>query len=200
MWILSVGGCSSGVGKTTLIRRLLETLPGWGALKTSLGRNTRPAPGPGWEIVTDRSTLDDPGSDTDLYRRAGAARVIWLRSRREALGEAVPRCLPRMRGLPGIVIEGNSHVPHSSPDRLILVARAGLEEIKPTAGPLLARANLVVVNRDPGSTPAEIAERESRLRAGGASGPIAVVDAGNPADAGLRSLLREVATWFPARP
>jgi hypothetical protein len=200
MWLLSVGGCSSGVGKTELICRLLESLPGWGALKTSLGRRSRPRLDPGWEIVTDPSVLDTPGSDTDRYRLSGAARVVWLRSRPPGLEESVPRCLRLFDGLPGVVVEGNSHVPHSRPDRLILVARAGMEEIKPTAGPLLARADRVVINRDAGASAESVAEVQDRIRAAGRTGPTVSINAGDVVDVGLAGLRSEVATWFPSRP
>jgi len=199
MRILSIGGCSSGVGKTELICRLLEALPGWGALKTSMGRRTMPRIEPGWEIVTDPLVLDTTGSDTDRYRRSGAARVVWVRSRPEALAEAIPRCLPLLDDLPGVVVEGNSHVPYSRPDRLVLVARVGMEEIKPTARPLLARADRVVLNRDAAVREEIVGDLERRIRAAAGTARVVTVDVGDPGNGPLVRLLADVATWFPPR-
>ena len=71
MLVLGIGGCSSGVGKTTLICRLLEVFGGWGALKTT-PVHRRPCPDPvtcpacrglrgDFQILTEPRDLQRPG-------------------------------------------------------------------------------------------------------------------------------------------
>ncbi len=197
MKILAIGGMSSGVGKTELICRILSLLPGWGVLKTSVrsGRKERPGRTDGaWELITSPAELLVEQKDTERYHRAGAASIAWLRSGQDALGEGMAAALPLFESLPGVVVEGNSHTFHRKPDRLILVARTVLEEIKPTARRLLPSADLVVLNTGP--DPLETRRTGLRnLQAAGAKGEILVGDVTSPGF--LRKVEARLFTWFP---
>ncbi len=199
MRILAVGGLSSGVGKTTLICRLLPGLPGWGVLKTSVrsGKKARgDLPPERYEIVTDPGELHVPGKDTERYHQAGAAGLAWLRTGPLGLARGVPEVLARFRDLPGVVVEGNSHTFHSTPDRIVLVARTGLPEIKPTARLLLPQADLVVLNR--ASRDKHRAMTRERLLEAGAACEILEEDVTSArCTAAIGKLL---ATWFPPSP
>jgi molybdopterin-guanine dinucleotide biosynthesis protein len=199
MRILAIGGMSSGVGKTTMICRILPSLPGWGVLKTSVrsGKKVRgDLPTDRYEIVTEAAELQVRGKDTGRYHEAGAAALAWLRTGPDGLAPGVPRALARFRHLPGVVVEGNSHTFHQAPDRLILVASTLLGEIKPTAGMLLPRADLVVLNRVSGD-PSGGLSRES-LEANGATCPILEEDV--LSHRFLERFQALIPTWFPPSP
>ena len=196
MRILAIGGMSSGVGKTTLICRLLPFLPGWGVLKTSVrsGKKGRTdLPSDRYEIVTEPAELEVEGKDTGHYHQAGAAALVWLRSGPLGLAAGVPEALRQFRTLPGVIVEGNSHTLHQAPDRLVLVASTQLSEIKPTAVVLLPKADLVVLNRA-GGDPAAAMTR-SLLKDAGATCPI--LEADILSQKFLEEFGTVLATWFP---
>lgn len=199
MRIVVVGGCSKGVGKTLLVCRLIEVLPGWGVLKTSPGH--REAAGhahgveDGFDVVTDLAVLSRPGKDTARYLAAGASRVAWLRASPARLADGVREALARLAGLPGLLVEGNSAAGCLAPDRLALVARAAMSEVKPSALPLLARADWLVVNAPRGTSRQDVMATERRLRCLSATAPCVVADLAEPADPGLAELLSELSAW-----
>jgi len=185
------------VGKTELICRILIFLPGWGVLKTSVrsGRKERPGQNHRFrELITSPAELLVEGKDTCRYHHAGAARVAWLRSGPDGLAEGLKEALPGFEALPGVIVEGNSHTFHCKPDRMILVARTSLEEIKPTAKILLPQADLVILNDD-GSGPDRRQMTAERLDASGVQGEILAGDITCPAF-GL-ALQQRLLTWFP---
>jgi molybdopterin-guanine dinucleotide biosynthesis protein len=199
MRILAVGGLSSGVGKTTIICRLLPSLPGWGVLKTSVrsGKKTRgDLPPDRYEIVTDPGELHVPGKDTGRYHQAGAADLAWLRTGPLGLAAAVPEALERFRNLPGVLVEGNSHTFHRTPDRIVLVARTGFPEIKPTARLLLPQADLIVLNRACNDE-RQAMTRERLVEAGAACEILEEDVTSTRFTAAIGKLL---ATWFPPSP
>ncbi len=199
MRILVVGGCSRGVGKTLLISRLIGALPGWGALKTSPGHREAAGHAHGLEgrfdLVTDLAVLSRPGKDTARYLAAGASRVAWLRARPEHLAEGVREALDRLADLPGLLVEGNSVAGCLAPDRLALVARAAMSEVKPSAVPLLARADWFVLNAPRGTPAEDLAETERNLRRLSATAPCVVADLAEPADPALAPLLSALSAW-----
>ena len=196
MRILVVGGGRSGVGKTTLICRLIEVLPGWAAIKVS------PVHGPGAggaQRRTDHGLVGPyridaierggTASDTARLRAAGAHPVLWIRSRPSRLGEALSEALSRLTGVPGVIIEGNSAARHLEAIAVILVTRWGRCELKPSAAALARRADWVVLNR-----PAAEGGLEPRTQQPGKSAPF-VVDAARRTDPGTVALLDAIRAW-----
>jgi hypothetical protein len=186
MRAIVIGGTSSGVGKTSLACRILEVLPGWGALKTS------PREGVGtYEIVRDEATLWLPGSDTCRYLRAGAEEVAWLCYRREHLEAGMREALSIFENRPGVVIEGNSAAKHVSPtSHVILVSKRGWTEMKKSATALLPRANRIVVNLVPddhGSIFGSFSKAEVRK--------LMLLDVEDYSDPGADAFLEGIVTW-----
>jgi molybdopterin-guanine dinucleotide biosynthesis protein len=199
MRILAIGGMSSGVGKTTMICKLLPSLPGWGVLKTSVrsGKKARSDLAPDrYEIVTNPGELQVQGKDTWRYHQAGAAGLAWLRTGPQGLAKGVPEAIDRFRKLPGVVVEGNSHTFHQEPDRLVLVASTRLTEIKPTARLLLPRADLVVLNRPAGDEGGGMT-RQVLTEAGAACRILEEDVLSDLFPAEIGTLL---STWFPPSP
>jgi hypothetical protein len=199
MRIVGIGGFSKGVGKTLLVCRMLGVLPGWGVLKTSRPRGDGSAgavpPDGSFELVTDPDALARPGRDTARYLAAGASRVLWLRSAPERLPEAIPSALARLEGLPGLLVEGNSSARFLPLGRLFLVARVGRTEIKPSAWPLVDRADAIVLNAPRLASDEGRQEAERRLRRLWTASRILVADLADPSDPALAGLLAELRDW-----
>ena len=167
------------MGKTTLACRILEALGGWGAIKISPVRDA--------DRVVASLGSHRPGSDTDLLARAGAARVVWLRAPDDRLGPAIARAMGELADLRGAVVEGNSFARHAPPSRTILVARAGLDEVKDSARSLVAAAHWLVLNRPRGADGLAPATLRGLL--------VRELDAADPRDPGTIAFLTEVSAW-----
>jgi molybdopterin-guanine dinucleotide biosynthesis protein len=184
MRTIVIGGFSSGVGKTSLVCRLLEALEGWAALKTSPLRDGDAGP---YEIVRDDLTLRSPGSDTARYLAAGASRVAWLRYRRDRLADAMPVTLSYFEGCAGLLVEGNSAARQLPGAGVIVVARAGSTETKPSVLGLLGRAGALVANHA-GTGGGALPDALRGLRT-------VALDAESAGDPRTRAFVEEVATW-----
>ncbi len=140
MKTIIIAGSASGCGKTTLAVRLLETLPGWAAIKVS--------PSDLYAVVVDDpAIINEPGKDTALMKAAGATHVVWVQASMPELKESLPIAMNMTGDVPGIIIEGNAAADAVEPDTLIFVLGADLS-IKPGAERLLAKADIIVVNAD----------------------------------------------------
>jgi len=182
------------VGKTTLIRRILGKLPDWGALKTTRTHGHGDAASR-YEIRNDRRVLGEAGSDTALFLEAGAARVGWLLYRPSGLAAGLTRALEDFHGLPGVVLEGNSYAGHLRPTGLIVVARPGLTEVKPSARPLIPLADWVVINRDRDATDEDASTLARDLSDRFDAKRLFVLDLADAMDGAGLSFLDEVRAW-----
>jgi hypothetical protein len=165
--IVSVSGACSRAGKTALAVTLLEAVPrgAFAAVKFTttedvFQRCPRGAPcvvcdiDVPFRIVEDEDTLRQAGTDTDRLAGAGASRVIWA----IAKGHAARAAWERVEGMLGheglAVVEGSSVVGLARLDLRLFVVHPFLsvDRWKPTSGPLIADADVVVVNRpEPGA-------------------------------------------------
>jgi hypothetical protein len=191
---ISVAGACSRSGKTAAAVALLQARPAGSTLAIKFTttddvfeRCPRGTPcvvcdiDVPYRIVDDAATLQEPGTDTDRLAKAGASRVLWVIAKQKAAAAAWAAVLARTQGAP-CVIEGSTVVEQARPDLLIFVVHPWLEPArwKPTSGPLLARADLVVVNVPVGETRApkpEVLAENARHRAAPA---VRVVDVTQP--------------------
>lgn len=96
MKLVAVVGSGSECGKTTVICRILKGIPGLGAVKLSPRQGeSRVEWGPG-----------DPGKDTDLYARSGAARVARIVGPREGTAQTWGEIRAEFGDCRGVVMEG----------------------------------------------------------------------------------------------
>jgi hypothetical protein len=166
LFLVSVSGACSRAGKTAVAVSLLEALPPKAATAVKLTttedvfercpRGTScaicdiPA---AFRIVEDGRILDEPGTDTARLGAAGASRVIWTIAKRSALRSAWEATRARAEAGEGagsgVVMEGSTIVELARPDLHIFVVHPFLdpERWKPTSGPLIGQADLVVINR-----------------------------------------------------
>jgi hypothetical protein len=157
---ISVAGACSRAGKTAAAVSILQARPARSTLAIKFTttddvfeRCPRGTPcvvcdiDVPYRIIDDPATLRQPGTDTDRLSGAGASRVIWVIAKQAAAERAWRAVALRTEGAP-CVVEGSTVVEHTRPDLLIFVVHPRLppSRWKPTSGPLLARADLVVVN------------------------------------------------------
>jgi molybdopterin-guanine dinucleotide biosynthesis protein len=138
--IISVTGAHSKVGKTTLCSLLLKDLKGFGAIKfTKTPLYTA--------VIEDTQTIMQNDKDTAIMAGSGAGKVVWIKSPREGLEDALNLALYKMEGLKGVVVEGNSPVDFLNPHLVIfLVGEDGY--IKPSASNVCKRADIIVINSE----------------------------------------------------
>jgi len=96
--IIAVVGTGSGCGKTTVACRILQEIPGLGAVKIS--------PRDGESRV--EWGAGEPGKDTDRYSGSGADPVARIIGPREGVRQAWEQIGSRFDGCQGVVMEGTS--------------------------------------------------------------------------------------------
>jgi hypothetical protein len=161
MRILSVAGATSRAGKTALAVTLVRALPRGSAAAVKFTTTEdvfeRCPRGTAcvvcdidvpYRLVEDPKVLREAGTDTDRLAAAGASRVVWVIAKASALAPAWRAVQGRLFGVTSVVLEGSTIVPLARPDQLFFVVHPFLASSrwKPTSGPLIARADLVVVN------------------------------------------------------
>jgi uridine kinase len=143
--IIGIGGGHSGSGKTSIACKILEKLPGWGAIKytkTSLYGS----------ITDDINVLSEKGKDTKKFLDSGAGRVLWVRSSFYELTAVLPIAVEMLSHLKGIVVEGNSAVDVLKPDIVIFVCGHG-GKIKEGSENIMRIADIVIFDEEPPEIP-----------------------------------------------
>ena len=89
--------------------------------------------------------------DTSGLIRAGAAKVLWVRAKKWRLDEAAERVMAMISNDAVVVCESNSLSEVVSPGTIVVTHRSGVKEIKPSALPMLEKADFIVDISDPES-------------------------------------------------
>jgi len=136
--IVSVTGAHSKVGKTTLCSILLENLSGFGAIKfTKTPLYT--------SVIDDPDVIMQKDKDTAIMSRSGAEKVVWVKSSGSALEDDLRLAMSRMKGLKGVVVEGNSPAHYLNPHLIIfIIGEDG--QIKHSAREVSEKADVIVIN------------------------------------------------------
>jgi hypothetical protein len=126
----------SKLGKTALAERLIPRLKGWGVCKMTacISHKNKKCPRgqedtcgicdsleADYEIEDTDEIIRKPHTDTGRYARAGASRIIWIKSRPEFIGDALQQAVLKFAGCPGIIFEGNHVLDHYSPDLAVMI-------------------------------------------------------------------------------
>lgn len=153
MHIITISGSRSGVGKTRLATLLLARLTGFSAIKVT--RDDLLV-----SVTDDPAVIDEPGKDTYLLKRAGAEKVVWIRTGERDLSDCLSLAFDMLTGAKGVIVEGNSAAGRLSAQRLeallsFFVAGADME-LKPGADALLKKADVVVVDTGPDAPPDDV--------------------------------------------
>ena len=176
--IVSISGFSSDVGKTTVLSRLLEMLPGWEAIKVTRGHYrscgkdpdaccVSPMLGERPLVMSGPAETGEPGKDTARFWEAGAGMVHWVVATDEQVGEGIKIALSRVER-EGVLVEGASFLKHVCADYSIMVASPHIRDIKSSALRVMPKMNAIYLNRsEPDAQMAE--ELRARLRSRGSS-------------------------------
>jgi len=154
--IVAVSGFSSNVGKTTLVCKLLEHLPGWEAIKITRGHYRSCGRDPQACCVSDlledyavvRSGRDSnyqSGKDTGKFWDAGATNVHWVIVSDDQVEQGIAEALSRVKA-EGVVIEGNSFLQYIDADVTIMCSRSEGGKIKNSARETLSKTNLLYLS------------------------------------------------------
>jgi hypothetical protein len=203
MKIVAVSGACSRAGKTAAAVSLIRALPACTAVKFTVTEDVfkrcpRGAPcvvcdiDVPFRIVEEAAVLGEPGTDTERFARSGAARVVWAITRRTSAPLAWAAVRRRLPGSRAVVIEGSTVVDLASPDRLVFVAHPFLapSRWKDTSAPLVARADVVLVNRPAGEGRAPSADVMRALEQFRGGGAITIADATAPVQQWAPGLLQ----------
>lgn len=158
MFTICIAAARSKSGKTTLAERLLSRLEGWAACKVTVcspdGDHRCPRGNDACGVCTSLdedflleetpAVIEEEGKDTWRYRQAGAAKVIWVKTKPDFLRTAVSEALDRLSGFPGVVVEGNHALQVLDPDVAVMVlsGREGKPNYKPSAKAVLDKIDL----------------------------------------------------------
>jgi molybdopterin-guanine dinucleotide biosynthesis protein len=160
--IVAVGGFSSDVGKTTLVCRILESLPGSEAIKTTRGHYRSCGKDPhaccvshllGDEplIRSGREETYEVGKDTGRYWDAGATNVHWIIATDSQVEQGINQALKRVQA-ERVIIEGNSFTQFVDVDYLVMVASSNDLKVKASAKRALTKASALYLSDDADQT------------------------------------------------
>ncbi|MDO8748781.1 MAG: hypothetical protein Q7J72_06700 [Candidatus Omnitrophota bacterium] len=156
MRIITVSGAQSGVGKTKVVEILLRLCKGWSALKVTVTHRAGKCPvhkendcracdelKDDFSIISNKKIIETKGKDTARFKGAGAQKVLWLKSRPQALGEGLKEAIPLFKKAKGLIIESNSVLKHLKPDLALFVKNKN-SVFKPSAREIINKIDLVV--------------------------------------------------------
>jgi molybdopterin-guanine dinucleotide biosynthesis protein A len=170
--MILIGSTARNLGKTELAARLIEALrPGGkvvGVKVTTIrdrgGRCPRGGEGCGtcssltgnYEIREE--TDPDGAKDTSQLLRAGAARVLWLKVRKDALAEGLEALMARIDRDAVIVAESNSLRKVVTPNLFLMLKGPDGDPVKPSAREVMPFVDLVVPSAAGGSVSYPVAD------------------------------------------
>lgn len=155
MALVVVGGHTRNIGKTTLATQVIAAFASmqWTAMKiTQFGHGVCSANGEACDcadeehpvaITEERDGLG--GSDSARMLAAGAARVLWVRTRQGGLAEAMPRIRKEFAATAHTLVESNSILRFVQPDVYLAVLQPAVADFKPSALRYLDRASALFV-------------------------------------------------------
>jgi molybdopterin-guanine dinucleotide biosynthesis protein len=156
MAIVTVGGHSRSVGKTSVVAGLISALREyeWTAVKiTQHGHGLCSVDGAPCDCATaDHSVAiseerDRSGeSDTSRFLVAGAVRSLWVRTEQGRLAEAMPALRHRIENAANVIVESNSILKFLRPTLYLTVLDPARADFKNSAREFLDQANAVILH------------------------------------------------------
>ena len=153
MSVVTVGGHSRKVGKTSIAEGLIAALPEyhWTAMKVSSHHHSDNAESLARDYVVIEETDRAGVNDTSRFLKAGACRAFWIQA--ERIEKAVPAVRAILKDAPHAIIEGNSVLDFIVADFSILVINYGVSEFKKSAREILSRVDALVLIRNNAEPP-----------------------------------------------
>lgn len=206
MKIISVTGTSSETGKTTVGTFIIKALGNICALKITVRHEgqcprhradscdgcTYDEENSLFRIITNPTTLSEPGKDTARYIEAGAPKVVWLQTNSECAREGIRRALRHFDSEATVLVEGNRFLAVRDADVAIMVVSPGLKKIKHSATEILGKINLLVINKRSDHRAKDIAAAREQLMSAGCKVPAVVINPHNPDPTAQTVLLERI--------
>jgi len=161
MKVVVVGGQSRDVGKTSVVAGIVAALPHllWTAVKiTQHGHGICSSSGepcacsitvPDCPYAIDEEHDAAGRSDTSRFLRAGAKRVLWVRTPMGGLAAAMPALHTALAGASHVILESNSVIEFLQPDVYLTVLDPAVEDFKASARRFIDRADACLLLGDP---------------------------------------------------
>jgi hypothetical protein len=158
MSIVVVGGHSRNVGKTSVVAGIIAALPqmNWTAAKiTQFGHGVCSITADPCECALNETehswSIDEEfdrsgDSDTSRFLLAGAAKVLWVRTKQGMLAEAMPALRKGIAAADNVILESNSVMKFIRPDIYLTVLDYENADFKASALEFLDRADAVLLN------------------------------------------------------
>jgi len=100
--------------------------------------------------ITEESVMID-GKDTCELLKAGAAKVYWIKANKNSLADAFSNLISKIPKSALIVCESNSLSSVVTPAVIVVSSRTDVSDMKPSAGPMLEKADFIVDVSDQGN-------------------------------------------------
>jgi hypothetical protein len=155
MAVIVIGGHTRNIGKTSVVCALIYAMPDkrWTAIKiTQFGHGVCSANGEPCDCETADHTIAvseeqdaASGTDSSRYLAAGAARSLWVRTRKGQLAEAMPRIRKEMAQAENVILESNSVLRFLQPDLYASVVDPEVADFKASSLRYLDRADAILL-------------------------------------------------------
>jgi len=155
MRTLVVGGHTRNIGKSALVVDIIRAFPeaAWTAVKiTQYGHGVCAVNGEECHCAPDDHAfaLDEEHernnrTDTSRFLAAGAARALWVRTKRGRLAEALPLLREELKYAENVILESNSVLRFVRPRLYLVVLDPGKADFKETSRHFLDRADACVL-------------------------------------------------------
>ena len=104
MTSILVSSKRKGLGKTTLIKKFIKNLRGdIVVIKSSIHDEYD-----GFKLIEDNNIIKEDNTDTNIFDKAGAEKVYYLKSNKDSLKEGVKKSLNKIKEYDYLIVEGNS--------------------------------------------------------------------------------------------
>lgn len=155
-----IGGHSRNVGKTSVVAGIIAALPqmNWTAGKiTQFGHGVCSISAEPCECALNETehswSVDEEfdrsgSSDTSRFLVAGAAKVLWVRTKQGMLAEAMPALRKEISGAENVILESNSVMKFLRPDLYLTVLDYANPDFKASALEFLDRADAILLHAD----------------------------------------------------
>ncbi len=128
-----------GLGKTTLIENIIKNLRGHiVVIKSSIHDKYD-----GFNLIEDKDIIEEVNTDTDIFTKAGAKKVYYLKSNKGSLQKGVNDSLNEIEEHDYLIVEGNSIIEFMSFNLIFYLDEKGGDK-KDSAEMCRNRADIII--------------------------------------------------------
>jgi len=101
-----------------------------------------------FEIIKDKKIINQKGTDTSRMKKAGAKKVVWLKTTLRGMKEGLRKSLLEFEDTKGLIIEGTSVLKKIKPDFTIYM-RDKTTQLKKSAKEAERKADIIIDVKKP---------------------------------------------------